>query len=124
MKLGRRGWLRIGWASLPIAFVAVGVPLYMTSMPGRSFSGALLPLSAEESQIKANLNQHVNYLAGAIGERNVIAYEPLQKTAQYIEDDFKKLGYTVQSQEYVVQMRRCGTSSRKFAVAPARMRSS
>lgn len=106
MKLGRRGWLRIGWALLPIAFVAVGVPLYMTSMPGRSFSGALLPLSAEESQIKANLNQHVNYLAGAIGERNVIAYEPLQKTAQYIEDDFKKLGYTVQSQEYVVQMRK------------------
>lgn len=78
----------------------------MTSMPGKSFSGALPPLSAEESQIKTNLNQHVAYMAGVIGERNVIAYEPLRKAAQYIEDDFKKLGYDVRSQEYVVQMRK------------------
>jgi len=106
MKLGRREWSRLGWVVIPVAFVAVGFPLYMTSMPGKSFSGTLPPLSAEESQIRANLNQHVNYLAGTIGERNVIAYESLQKTAQYIEDNFKALGYTVQPQEYMVQMRK------------------
>jgi Zn-dependent M28 family amino/carboxypeptidase len=94
---------------LTILFVclAVGVVvLYMTRMPGKSFSGPLPPLSAEESQVSKNLNQHITYLAGEIGERNVIAYEPLQKTAQYIEDNFKKLGYEVKSQEYVVQMRK------------------
>jgi hypothetical protein len=79
MKLGRREWSRLGWVLIPIAFVAAGFPLYMTSMPGKSFSGELPPLSAEESQIKANLNQHVNYLVGAIGERNVIAYESCRK---------------------------------------------
>jgi Zn-dependent M28 family amino/carboxypeptidase len=79
---------------------------YMTGMPGKSYSGPLPPLSAEESQIKTNLNQHIGHMAGDIGERNVIAYAPLQKTAQYIEDNFKKLGYEVKSQEYTVQMRK------------------
>ncbi|HEY2390957.1 MAG TPA: M20/M25/M40 family metallo-hydrolase [Candidatus Angelobacter sp.] len=78
----------------------------MTSMPGKSFSGSLPPLSAEESQISRNLSQHITYLAGEIGERNVIAYQPLQKSAQYIEDFFTSQGYKVSSQEYVVQMRK------------------
>ena len=102
----RREWLRLGLVLLILAGMVWGLVLYMTSMPGRSFSGPLPPLSAEESQISENLNQHITYLAGEIGERNVIAYEPLRKTAQYIEDDFKKLGYAVKSQEYTVQMRK------------------
>ena len=108
MKLfpSRSGWLRVGFVLIILAGVVWGFVLYMTSMPGKSFSGPLPPLSIQESQIKANLNRHITYLAGEIGERNVIAYEPLQKTAQYIEDDLKKLGYDVKSQEYVVQMRR------------------
>jgi hypothetical protein len=108
MKLlpNRSGWLRLGFVLIILAGMVWGFVLYMTSMPGQSFSGPLPPLSAEESQIKANLNQHITYLAGEIGERNVIAYEPLQKTAQYIEDDLRKLGYDVKSQEYVVQMRK------------------
>jgi len=80
--------------------------MYMTAMPGRSFSGTLPPLSAEETEIKANLAQHVNYLAGTIGERNMIAYQPLLKAAQYIEEKLKGFGYEVKSQEYVVQMRK------------------
>jgi Zn-dependent M28 family amino/carboxypeptidase len=75
-------------------------------MPGRSFSGALPPLSAEEGQVSANLKAHVTYLAGTIGERNMIAYLPLLQAALYIEDKFKGLGYEVKSQEYVVQTRK------------------
>src|SRR5258706_15272149 len=89
-----------------IGLAAGGFVLYMTSMPLKSFSGALPPLSAEESEISSNLNKHVTYLAGTIGERNVIAYQPLQQTAQYIEDALKDQGYEVKSQEYVVQMRK------------------
>src|SRR5882757_7903687 len=106
MKVANRILLRVCWGLAAIACMAGGSSWYMTSMPGKSFSGALSPLSAEESQIKTNLNKHVHYLAGTIGERNVIAYEPLQKTAQYIEDSLKAFGYAVQSQEYVVQMRK------------------
>lgn len=78
----------------------------MVAMPGKSFSGALPPLTAEEIQIKTNLTRHISYLADDIGERNVIAYEPLQKTAQYIEGNLKKFEYEVKSQEYTVQMRK------------------
>jgi len=78
----------------------------MIAMPGKSFSGTFTPLTAEEIQIKTNLTRHVYYISQEIGERNVIAYEPLQKTAQYIEDNFRKFGYEVKSQEYTVQMRK------------------
>jgi hypothetical protein len=101
-----RAWLRLALILLLLASAVAGFAAYMTAMPGRAYSGPLPPLSAEERQISANLKQHVNYLAGAIGERNMIAYQPLLKTAQYIEDQFKSYGYAVKTQEYVVQMRR------------------
>ncbi len=91
---------------LLIGIVVGGLVMSMTSMHSRLFSGALPPVSSEESEISAKLYKHVSYLAGTIGERNVIAYEPLQKTALYIEDALKAQGYAVQSQEYVVQMRK------------------
>lgn len=106
MKAFGKLWKRLIVTLLFVALVFSALVLYMTAMPGRSFSGALPPLTAEEIQIKTNLIRHISYLAGEIGERNVIAYEPLQKTMQYIEDNFKKAGYEVKSQEYVVQMRK------------------
>jgi len=102
----RRIWLRFALTLLSIGIAGASVVLYMTSMPGKSFSGALPPLSAEESEISFNLNKHVANIAGTIGERNVIAYEPLQRTAQYVEDALKAQGYEVRSQEYVVRMRK------------------
>jgi Zn-dependent M28 family amino/carboxypeptidase len=89
---------------LLIGITVGGSVLYMTSMPLRSFEGALPPPSTYE--IESNLTKHVSYLAGSIGERNVIAYQPLQQAAQYIEDALKHQGYEVQSQDYVVQMRK------------------
>jgi len=89
-----------------VALIFIAIILYMTAMPGRSFSGPFPPLTAEETQIKTNLTRHIYHLAGEIGERNVIAYEPLQKTAQYIENNLRDSGYEVKSQEYVVQMRK------------------
>lgn len=78
----------------------------MVSMPGRSYSGPLSALSSDESDLERRLEGHVSYLAGKIGERNVIAYEALQNTAQYIEEFLKAQGYNVKSQEYVTQMRK------------------
>ncbi|HEY2359522.1 MAG TPA: M28 family peptidase [Candidatus Angelobacter sp.] len=89
-----------------VVVVLIAIVSYMVAMPGKSFSGALPPLTAEEIQIKTNLTRHISYLADDIGERNVIAYEPLQKTAQYIEGNLKKFEYEVKSQEYTVQMRK------------------
>jgi Zn-dependent M28 family amino/carboxypeptidase len=106
MKGSSKAWKRLAATVLFVILLLVAFVVYMTAMPGKSFSGALPPLTLEESQIRANLNKHVSHLAGEIGERNVIAYEPLQKTEQYIKDNLTKLGYEVKSQEYVVQMRK------------------
>jgi Zn-dependent M28 family amino/carboxypeptidase len=59
-----------------------------------------------EVVVAGNLRKTTNYLAGNIGERNIIAYPQLQATAAFIESWFKSLGYQVESQEYVVQMRK------------------
>lgn len=105
MKPFSRLWKRLAAILLFVVLVLIVIVSYMIAMPGTSFSGALPPLTVDETQIKTNLTRHVFYLAAEVGERNVIAYEPLQKTAQFIEDNFKKVGYEVKSQEYVVQMR-------------------
>ena len=95
---------------LLILLIVVLIPaifiFLMVSMPGRSYSGPLPALSSDEADLEVRLKGHVSYLAGKIGERNVIAYEALQGTAQYIEDFLTAQGYTVKSQEYVTQMRK------------------
>jgi Zn-dependent M28 family amino/carboxypeptidase len=101
-----RVWKSLVGIVLFLALFLAGFVFYMTAMPGKSFSGVLPPLTSEETQIKANLNRHISYLAGEIGERNIIAYESLQKTEQYTKDNLTKSGYEVKSQEYVVQMRK------------------
>ncbi len=96
-------------ALLLIALVcglAALVLLHLTRMPGRNYQGTLPPLTNEETIIESNLHKTVHYLAGTIGERNLIAFQPLEKTAQFIEISFHAAGYSVQSQEYTVEMRK------------------
>jgi Zn-dependent M28 family amino/carboxypeptidase len=86
---------------IPVVFI-----FRMISMPGKSYSGPLPALLSDESDLETRLKGHVSFLAGEIGERNVVAYEALQATAQYIEDFLKAQGYSVKSQEYVTQRRK------------------
>jgi len=76
---------------------------YMINMPGKSYSGSLPPLGEIESEIETHLIQHVQVLAGDIGERNLWNFEALQTSADYIDRIFENLGYEVFSQEYAVQ---------------------
>jgi Zn-dependent M28 family amino/carboxypeptidase len=103
---GYKGWIRVIGILAALGIACAAAVFYMTSMPGKSFSGPLPPLSPEETTVAANLKKSIQYLAGAIGERNVIAYRDLQTTASFIQNWFESLGYHVQSQEYVVQMRK------------------
>jgi Zn-dependent M28 family amino/carboxypeptidase len=77
----------------------------MIEMPGKSHRGPLPAITAEETEIKTNLQKHVSMLAGEIGPRNTIQFKALEKASQYVEDSFKALGYTVSSQEYAVDGR-------------------
>ncbi|HKW34095.1 MAG TPA: M28 family peptidase [Candidatus Acidoferrum sp.] len=100
---GARGWRKAG---LRFALIVLALGLFVvftTSMPGKSYSGALGPLSQEERQLSANLKDHVQMLAGTIGERNDIRYKSLQDAAQYLESSLRGNGYQVNSQEYLAE---------------------
>src|SRR5215471_6992542 len=102
---GRRGWL-IVFLRFGLILLALGLFVaFTTSMPGKSYAGALAPLSPEEKQLSANLKSHVEKLAGTIGERNIIHYKSLQKGAEYLEKSLSSDGYQVSSQEYVADGR-------------------
>ncbi|HET9468387.1 MAG TPA: M28 family peptidase [Vicinamibacterales bacterium] len=72
----------------------------MIGLPGRSYRGALPPLTSEQQLLRERLRTHVDQLAGIIGERNVYRGGSLDRAAQYIEEQFAASGYEPAGQEY------------------------
>lgn len=102
---GRRAWRRalLVWSVLALALV-LGA-FCMISMPGRSYLGPLAPLTEEEAVLATNLERHVRTLAGEIGERNLIRYDALEASADYLERVFGEVGYTPAAQTFLVNKR-------------------
>lgn len=93
-------------AALPAGLLAAAIgagALFVTTMPGRSFEGALPALSEEQSDLAQRLEGHVRALAGEIGERNLFRYPALIRAAEYIEASFVSAGLEPDSQTYQVQ---------------------
>lgn len=94
---------RAGRWLLAVLLVLPGlIGVYMTSMPGRSYSESASPLSVDDGELRDRLREHVWTLAGQIGERNLWRREALEASAHYIEKRFRESGYDVASQEFVV----------------------
>lgn len=91
--------LRRGVAAAFFA-AAVAVVAYMILLPGKSFTGPLPPLTAEEADSAARLKTHVT--AVATREHNMFTPEALEEAARYIESQLASFGYTVQTQPYTV----------------------
>jgi Zn-dependent M28 family amino/carboxypeptidase len=72
----------------------------MISMPGKSWSDPVPPLSAEEQLIHDKLKRHVEMLAQQIGERNVWHAEALAAAALYIRNTLEDMGYQVRVQPF------------------------
>jgi len=106
MPTGTDGVWQWVWRTSPIGLVLLAgflATLYMTRMPGRSYAGPLEPLSEDESALRDQLKAHVVMLAGAIGERNLRRYQALNAAADYISQQFRRMGYTVREQTFVVE---------------------
>ncbi len=95
-----RGWRRftLGW-SLILGLLYTGL-LFITDMPGNSYKDQFQPLSEEEIVLRDHLAEHVQLLAGRIGERNVWRYAELNAAADHIHDTFVELGYKPDIQAY------------------------
>lgn len=72
------------------------------NMPGSSYHDKLPVLSADETALSRELKKHVQYLAETIGERNLVHYEGLNKSAEYLAEQFKAAGCKPEVQEYKV----------------------
>lgn len=95
-----RGML-LRWAVVLFAFIVL--VYFVTSMPGKSYSGAFLPLTAEETLIRDNLKRHVVILSDSIGVRNVWAYDGLLRSERYIKTQLESGGSRVLEQRFVAE---------------------
>src|SRR2546429_4414863 len=102
----RRRWQskqRLLLGSLVLAVVLGSVYYTMLYMPGRSYTGVLPPLRADEVTLRDRLTQHVRILAGEIGERQLWRPAALERVAQYIEVTWQAQGYQVARQPVVAE---------------------
>lgn len=72
-------------------------------MPGESFAEAPPALTADQATARDAVQASVRKLAGEIGERNLRHYPELLAAADYIEQQFRQAGYTVERQTYQVR---------------------
>jgi len=64
-------------------------------------------MTATGDNLESRLRHHVEYLAGAIGERNVFRPRALAAAADYVEAAWRNLGYAVERQWYETKGVRC-----------------
>ena len=94
-------------AGLALAFGAASLLLAkemgnMFRLPGKSSTGPFQSLSREEDAIKKAMHDHVHYLAGTLGARSWQRPKGLVEAAKYISEQWQKLGYAVESQDYQI----------------------
>lgn len=90
------------WVLPALVLLVIAGVRYVTGMPGRSYRGALAPLTHEEQRTRDRLSEHVRVLAEEIGERHVWRRDALERAADYVEASLTSAGLGVRSQEYVV----------------------
>ena len=96
--------MRVVLVLLVVALGAGAISVWrMTQMPLKSFEGSLPPLSATQIELASRLGEHVRYLSGTVGVRNVDPVGSLQKTEDYLREKLMQAGYIVKDQTYSVQ---------------------
>jgi hypothetical protein len=81
-----------------LVVLAVSGLLWMTSVPGRSHEGPLPPLTPDQVQLTARLQDHVR--ATASKPHNVGYPQELERAAVYIENSLSGMGYAVHRQPF------------------------
>jgi hypothetical protein len=79
----------------------------MIRMPGKSYRGQPPPLDEDLTNLRNELQRHVEKLADEIGERNLQRYPQLLQAADYIETTLRGAGYEVSRQEYKTRGHAC-----------------
>lgn len=88
---------------LPVVFLAIW--LFTIRMPGAPHAGPLPALTASQHALAERLRQHVQTLAGDIGERSAARYDAVNEAASHLDSVLGSLGYLVHRQEYMARGR-------------------
>ncbi len=94
----RRALKSLSAILLVVSLLIVALIAYAISVPGKSYQGALLALTAEEAKIRDALALHIKAIASV--EHHAKEYVELEKTAQYIESNLSALGYKLSAQKF------------------------
>jgi hypothetical protein len=97
-----RGRLILDGILLLILLAIFGVLGEALLMPGSSYHGKAIPLTAEENVIAEDLQKEIQILSSDIGERNTRKYEKLNETCRHIEASFRAAGYNPRQQRYTL----------------------
>lgn len=96
-------------AGLVVIMIAAAVVLYfiMFSLPGKSYTGPLPPITPQQLSLAERLERDVTMLAGTIGERNFARshIDNLNAAADWLESELAAMGYDVTRQMYKVSVR-------------------
>jgi Zn-dependent M28 family amino/carboxypeptidase len=71
-----------------------------TGMGGKSGKHVLPLLTPDEAQTRTHLQRYVEILARTIGGRNAVRYQNLCRSADYLEEQLRALGYHPARQNY------------------------
>lgn len=71
-------------------------------MPGISYNGSFVSLTQEKLALSNRLYEHVYNLSGKINTRNIHQHDQLLISADYIKQEFTKMGYDTQLQDFSV----------------------
>lgn len=77
---------------------------YMLALPGKSYTGRLVPATLDERSLAQRLKRHV--VAIASKPHNVVHYAELERAAAYIEAELTRLGYAPQNQIFDTEGKR------------------
>lgn len=96
--------VRWGWVAGHVLAVLVIILLIggciVFPMPGKSFRGKLPPTGPEHNALAAKIKEHIDVLAGQIGERHTRKMEELEAAAKYIEGQLAATGLKPTSLPY------------------------
>jgi hypothetical protein len=107
MKFVTRGAI-IRLAALAAVIIIFGLwGCCSMTMPGKNYKGPLPELTAEQVQLKNQLADDVQTIAGQIGERNTTRYKKLNDTADFIEKSLTDANYKVRRQKFIADGKKC-----------------
>lgn len=85
---------------LLIVGFCTAVVWYMTDAPGLNHAGAAPALSDADKEVSARLRKHVETISRDFGTRGVHQNSALSQAADYIENELRRVGLTVQKHTY------------------------